>query len=122
MNTEINKIAAGILQRNFDLQTEVVELPPEKWRMALIDKIDLLKDFAIADYNHDYLIENDYERLLQVLYRIDVDESKAKKSLIEASDKNPSEVLADLIIERLLEKAKSRINNPVPPQSGDLQE
>lgn len=65
MNTEINKIAAGILQRNFDLQTEVVELPPEKWRMALIDKID-------------YLIANDYERLLQVLYRIDVDESKAK--------------------------------------------
>ncbi|MBK6484633.1 MAG: hypothetical protein IPG01_16220 [Chitinophagaceae bacterium] len=48
MNTEINKIAAGILQRNFDLQTEVVELPPEKWRMALIDKID-------------YLIANDYE-------------------------------------------------------------
>jgi hypothetical protein len=109
MNTEINKIAAGILQRNFDLQAEIVEQPPEKWRMALIDKID-------------YLIANDYEKLLQVLYRIDVDESKAKKSLIEASDKNPSEVLADLIIERLLEKAKSRINNPVPPQTGDLLE
>ncbi len=109
MPTEIDKLVAGILQRSFDLPSNSTEQPPEKWRLALIDRID-------------YLITYDYEKLLQLLYRIDVDENKAKKSLIEAADKKPSEVVADLIIERLIEKAKSRINNPVPPHTGDLQE
>lgn len=108
MNPEFEQIAAGIIQSNFDIEhVETDELLLHKIRLALIEKID-------------FLINNDFENLLRILYRIDVDEDKAKAMLAEKSDQKPSEVLADLVIERMIEKAAARINNPVP--RGDLNE
>lgn len=75
-------------------------------RKELIDKLETL-------------LHNDYEKLLWLLYRIDVDEEKAKARLAADSATPPAAVLADLILERLLEKARSRINNP-PAAPGDL--
>lgn len=54
------------------------------------------------------LIEKDFNALLQLLYRIDVDEKKLRIYLNENKTVDSAAVLADLIIERQLQKMKSR--------------
>ena len=84
----------------------------------LIDslKIDLQIDLAskisfekikekLAEYiNH--LINDDFEQLIYILYKVDVNESKLKKLLKENPD--AASVISDLIIERQLQKIKTR--------------
>ena len=53
------------------------------------------------------LIDTDYHKLTNILYRIDVDELKLKKALLE-SDQSISVTIADLIIERQVQKLKYR--------------
>ena len=54
-----------------------------------------------------HLIDTDYHKLTNILYRIDVDELKLKKALLE-SDRPISETISDLIIERQQQKIKFR--------------
>lgn len=54
------------------------------------------------------LINEDFHSLIQLLYRIDVNEKKIRLTLEENSDKDAASVLADLIIERQLQKIESR--------------
>lgn len=54
------------------------------------------------------LINKDFHALIQLLYRIDVNEKKIRLYLNENSDKDSASVLADLIIERQIEKRESR--------------
>jgi len=56
-----------------------------------------------------YLIDHDLERLLWVLYKIDVDEDKAKFALANIDDRSPAYILTDLIIQRELKKAETRM-------------
>src|SRR5262245_66275759 len=60
------------------------------------------------------LINHDFEKLVQLLYRLDIDEMKLKKALNEHGEKKAGDLIADLIIERQLQKIKSRqqFNNP----------
>ncbi|MCY7411346.1 MAG: hypothetical protein LH473_13820 [Chitinophagales bacterium] len=94
---ELQTIAAVNIQSNFDLE-EITgdEKTFDKIRVLLIDKIN-------------FLLDHNFEKLLWLLYRIDVSEEKAKAALAENTIQKPSEVLADLIIERQIEKAKTRI-------------
>ena len=106
MESELEKITSEIIIRNFDLE----EIPSEenlleKIRALLIDKLD-------------FLLNHDLEKLLWILYRIDVSEEKAKQALALQSEKKPSELLADLIIERQIEKAKTRMK--YKSDQGDL--
>lgn len=52
----------------------------------------------------EYLITNDFEGLLFVLYRLDVDENKVKMLISEAKGANPGAVIAKCIIDRLEQK------------------
>lgn len=52
-----------------------------------------------------YLLERDFERLLQSLYRIDVPEQRFKESLV--SD-DPAGQIADLMLKRELMKVETR--------------
>ncbi|HET7119270.1 MAG TPA: hypothetical protein VFI29_22435 [Hanamia sp.] len=54
------------------------------------------------------LINKDFQALIQLLYRIDVDEKKIRYYLDENTNVDSSTVLADLIIERQLQKIKSK--------------
>ena len=54
------------------------------------------------------LINDDFEKLVQLLYRLDVDETKLKKTLQDYPGHNAGQMIADLIIERQLQKLKSR--------------
>ena len=98
MSSEEEKITAEIISINFDLELTSKDTETfEKFRELLIDELN-------------FLLDHDFEKLLWILYRIDVSEVKAKASLAEKSDYSPAEILADLIIERQKEKVKTRLN------------
>lgn len=56
----------------------------------------------------NHLINTDFEKLVFYLYRIDVDESKMKQLLQQKQNENAGELIAQLIIDRQLQKIKSR--------------
>ncbi len=74
------------------------------------------KDFEIADHLSEaqlrevminsfaYLIEDNFAKLLQILYRADVDQDQLKKLLESSGDQSSAEVIADAYIAR--QKAK----------------
>lgn len=55
-----------------------------------------------------WLIEHDFEKLVFLLYRIDVDEMKMRNLLDQNKGEDAANLLADLIIERQLQKIRSR--------------
>ena len=54
------------------------------------------------------LISKDFTRLIQLLYRLDISESKLKAKLQVHSEQDAAETIADMILERLIEKQKLR--------------
>ncbi len=55
-----------------------------------------------------HLIQTDFQKLVGILYRIDVNERKLKYLLQENVGEDAAFIIADLIIERQVEKIKSR--------------
>lgn len=92
MKDELENITVDLITENFELQ-ENENLKLEQIRLFLIDKLR-------------ELIYHNSEKLFQILYRIDVKEEKSIEAL---SKKNAAESLADLIIERQMQKAKTRM-------------
>lgn len=64
-----------------------------------------LKEQLAAHINH--LINHDFEKLVYYLYRIDVNEKKMK-ALLQSPHENSGELIAQLIIDRQLEKQKTK--------------
>jgi hypothetical protein len=64
------------------------------------------------------LIDKDFSRLVQLLYRLDVSEDKLKSVLLEHPTGDAGDMIANLIIERIAqrEKAKEMFRNddPIP--------
>lgn len=56
----------------------------------------------------NYLINNQFEKLVYYLYRIDVNENKMRNILDKNEGENAAALIADLVIERQLQKIKSR--------------
>lgn len=76
--------------------------------LELPDKISLeeIKDQLSQKINT--LIETDFQRLVFLLYRIDINETKLKNLLKEYAEENAGNIIAELIIERQMQKIKSR--------------
>ena len=64
-----------------------------------------LKEQLAAHINH--LINHDFEKLVYYLYRIDVNEKKMK-ALLQSPHENSGALIAQLIIDRQLEKQKTK--------------
>lgn len=54
------------------------------------------------------LIQHDFQKLINILYKADVDELKLKKILRENIGEDASAIIAKLIIERELQKISTR--------------
>lgn len=52
----------------------------------------------------DYLIANDFNGLLFMLYRLDVDEAKVKEMIAQSGGLTPGLTIANLVLKRLEEK------------------
>ena len=54
------------------------------------------------------LINNDFQKLVSILYRMDISEIKLKQLLNENPGTNAAQIISDLMIERQAEKIRSR--------------
>jgi len=61
---------------------------------------------ALAD-RINYLITNDFNKLVAILYRIDISEKLLKRKL-EIEEKDAGAIIAEMIIERQIEKSKTK--------------
>ena len=67
---------------------------------------ELLKERLSSHIN--FLIQSDFQKLASILYRVDVSESKLKNLLKENKGFDAANIITDLIIERELQKIRSR--------------
>ena len=91
-----------------EVDTDIVVALNHSMEMELPEKISFedLREKLSKQIN--LLIENDFHKLISILYRIDVSESKLKKLLSENPGTDSGEIIANLIIERQIQKIKSR--------------
>jgi len=71
-----------------------------------VDSLNEIRKKLILLINE--LINKDFHALIQLLYRIDVNEKKIKLYLEKKSGEDAPGVLADLIIERQIQKMETR--------------
>lgn len=91
------------IEENIFLQNQIIlvtgqELKPENSEALFKEKL--------AAYIHQ-LINNDFQKLISILYRLDVSEKKLKQLLAE-QNADAGFVIANAIIERQKEKMASR--------------
>jgi hypothetical protein len=72
---------------------------------TLLKKRELFKD--LSDCINKLIVE-DFERLVSILYRLDINEKKLEYLLAHNNNENASDTIAGLILERQLQKIKSR--------------
>lgn len=56
----------------------------------------------------NYLITTDFSLLISILYRLDISEKKLKQFLNQSTDTTAGDIIAQMIIERQLQKIESR--------------
>lgn len=89
------------------VSNELIQSVNNELALELPENISLalLKEQLAAHINH--LINYDFEKLVYYLYRIDVNEKKMK-ALLQLPHENSGELIAQLIIDRQLEKQKTK--------------
>lgn len=102
--------------------TELIQLLNKELAIEIADKESYQEIHAqLASYlNH--LIKNDFEKLIAYLYRIDVNEQKLKALLQQNPGEDAGDIIAELIIERQLQKLRSREKYSKPKNSFDEEE
>lgn len=96
------------LKNSDQMQDELITGINDSLEIALPEQLSLeeLREKLTAHINH--LINYDFEKLVFYLYRIDINEAKMKQLLDRQQGEHAAALIADLIIERQLQKNKSR--------------
>jgi uncharacterized protein YwgA len=100
------------------INTDLVSIINASFEISLSEAISLeeLKQKLSLHINH--LINHDFEKLVSLLYRVDVNENKMRRLLEQKRGEDAAGLIADLIIERQMQKIKSRretkSNNDIP--------
>lgn len=92
MSPDKNSVAALRVSIGIDLQDGL--------------SIDELRNI-ISDYINS-LVSNNFNKLISILYRLDINESKLKQLLAANPGEDAGMIIADLIIERQMQKQISR--------------
>jgi uncharacterized protein YqgQ len=98
------------------VQQELVKLIGQE----LVHKTDGWSELrtALAVWVND-LIQHNLTELIRVLYRVDISENKLKFLLREKVGEDAALIIADLIIERQLQKIKTRQQFQQPPPENE---
>ncbi|MDQ1139240.1 hypothetical protein [Pedobacter agri] len=80
-----------IISKDFDINENLTD---NQLRETMID--------AFA-----YLVDNDFPKLIQILYKADVDQYKLKELLETAEGRSSAEVIADAYMERQMAKIET---------------
>lgn len=87
--------AHSLISNWFDMPDEEPRRMPDAFRTLLIERLC-------------WIIDHQFSRLPQLLYRIDIDEQSAEAAFAQGSVSEVAPALADLIIERTLLRIKTR--------------
>jgi len=77
-------------------------------QIELAEKISYEKIKEKLSTYVNYLITHDFQQLVMLLYKIDVSENKLRNMLQENKNEDAGNMIAQLIIERQLQKIKTR--------------
>lgn len=90
------------------LPEDIVPLLSNSLEIELPEKISYenLRE-TIAGYIHS-LIEKDFNKLISLLYRLDINETRLRFLLHNNTESNAGNIIAEMIIERQVQKIKSR--------------
>jgi hypothetical protein len=92
------------------MQTPQIPTPISLDDVMKITDLSVLEDHTIveglASFINQLILQN-FERLVQLLYRIDVSEYKIKHLLQEHPNENAGIIIANLIIERLKKRQET---------------
>jgi len=88
------------------MENVLVKYISEAFDIDISDQAEKLETMLAEKIN--YLVVHDFSSLVNILYRIDVSEQKLKILLRENKDENAGKIIAALVIERQLEKIRSR--------------
>jgi hypothetical protein len=89
-------------------EESLISILKKELSIDLAEKISLHEIKEKLTKHISYLITNNFQELINLLYRIDVNENKLRDLLKENSDADAANVIADLIIERQLQKIETR--------------
>jgi hypothetical protein len=90
MNND-SKALSLIIAKDFELEESITEA---ELRLKMVQAFT-------------YLLDNDISRMMNILYRADVDEEKLKSLLISVSELPSAEVIADAYIQRQKQKVET---------------
>ncbi len=96
------------------LQNSVVQLLVAPSEVEAFDDLKELRNWLIE--NIEWLLDNDFERMLSVLYRIDVSEIKVRRLIEQNEGEDAAGIIADLILERQAQKIESRKKYSTPKE------
>lgn len=90
------------------MNTELIPFLQQSLEIDLAENISIENLKVKLAHHINHLIQNDFNKLISVLYRVDINETKLKQLLKENPDEDAATIIADLIIERQLQKINSQ--------------
>jgi hypothetical protein len=90
------------------MDNELIENIKRDMAMSLPDKISLAELEEVLTIYINQLVQKDFRKLVTLLYRVDVSEARLKYLLQLQTGQNAGNIIAQLIIERQVQKIKSR--------------
>lgn len=94
-----------------DAHKDIIPLLNKELSLELSEKLTMDELRMLLSNYINQLINSDFEKLVFYLYRIDVNETKMKQLLQKQGGENAAGLIAQLIIDRQLEKIKARAEN-----------
>jgi len=84
---------------------QIEQLLNQNKQLSIVQK-EKLRDQLVNLINH--LLLNDFNKLVQVLYRVDVSEQKLKQLVQKNPETDAALIITDLLIERQAQKMKTK--------------
>ena len=86
----------------------IAEYLRTEWALEVRSQLSIeeIREFLALQIRH--LIEGDFNRLIQLLYRVDINEKRLKQMLNEQVEEDPAYLIAGFIIERQMQKVQTR--------------
>lgn len=94
-NDEQGRMGDAIVALNAQFNLVPVVQTFDGWKRTMVGEIDRL-------------IQTDFSRLINILYRLDISEQKLERLLKENPFTDAAEIITSLVIERQVEKLKTR--------------
>ena len=96
---KIIAISRELIQKDFGLEEKIILDDENNEEQLISHLIKVVK----------YLLDHDFERLLNIMYRIDLPENRVKNVLSTSSPQNLARELLVMILDREKSKATTRI-------------